>query len=324
MNWKESAVLITGGTGSFGKKCIEILLSEYHPAKVIVFSRDELKQHEMRTGRFDHPSLRYFIGDVRDRDRVRRAMRDVDVVIHAAAMKQVPACEYNPSEAVLTNVTGAQNIVDAAIECGVRRVLGLSTDKAVSPVNLYGATKLCEEKLLIQGNSYAGARDTRFACTRYGNVVGSRGSVIPVFRRQRPSGRLTVTDPRMTRFWLTLEQGVRFVLRAIEQMHGGELFIPRIPSMKIVDLAKALAPECKIEITGIRPGEKLHETMISRDEARHAAQTDDQFVIFPEYPWWTTEHWADGKPLPEGFEYTSDQNDQWVTMDELLRMVGEE
>ena len=316
-------MLITGGTGSFGKKCIEILLKEYHPKKLIVFSRDELKQHEMRIGGFDHPGMRYFIGDIRDRDRLRRAMYGVDVVIHAAAMKQVPACEYNPSEAVLTNVSGAQNVVDAAIECGVHRVLGLSTDKAVNPVNLYGATKLCEEKLLIQGNSYAGLRDTRFACTRYGNVLGSRGSVIPVFRQQRPSGRLTVTDPRMTRFWLTLEQGVRFVLRAIEQMHGGELFIPRIPSMKILDLAKALAPECKIEVTGIRPGEKLHEVMVSRDEARHAGQTDDKYVIFPEYAWWTTEHWAEGKPLPDGFEYTSDQNDQWVTSDELLRMVGE-
>jgi len=316
-------VLITGGTGSFGKKCIDILLKEYHPKKVIVFSRDELKQHEMRAGGIDHPSMRYFLGDIRDRDRLRRAMHGVDIVIHAAAMKQVPACEYNPSEAVLTNVSGAQNIVDAAIECGVHRVLGLSTDKAVNPVNLYGATKLCEEKLLVQGNSYAGSRDTRFSCTRYGNVLGSRGSVIPVFRQQRSSGRLTVTDPRMTRFWLTLEQGVRFVLRAIEEMHGGELFIPRIPSMRIMDLAKALAPECKIEITGIRPGEKLHEVMISRDEARHAARTDDKYVVFPEYPWWTADRWADGKPLPDGFEYTSDANDQWVTEDELLRMVGE-
>jgi FlaA1/EpsC-like NDP-sugar epimerase len=224
---------------------------------------------------------------------------------------------------VLTNVTGAQNVVDTAIDCGVHKVLGLSTDKAVNPVNLYGATKLCEEKLLIQGNSYAGLRDTRFSCTRYGNVLGSRGSVIPLFRQQRASGKLTVTDQRMTRFWLTLEQGVRFVLRAIEQMHGGELFIPRIPSMRIMDLAKAIAPECKIEITGIRPGEKLHEVMVSRDEARHAVLAGDKYVIFPEYHWWSTDRWAEGKPLPDNFEYNSDQNDVWVTADELLRMVGD-
>jgi UDP-N-acetylglucosamine 4,6-dehydratase len=323
IRWQESVILITGGTGSFGKKCTGILLKEYHPKKLIIFSRDELKQHEMRTGGFDHPSMRYFIGDIRDRDRLRRAMYGVDIVIHAAAMKQVPACEYNPSEAVLTNVTGAQNIVDTAIECGVHKVLGLSTDKAVNPVNLYGATKLCEEKLLVQGNSYAGSRDTRFSCTRYGNVLGSRGSVIPLFRQQRASGKLTVTDQRMTRFWLTLEQGVRFVLSAIEQMHGGELFIPRIPSMRIMDLAKAIAPECKIEITGIRPGEKLHEVMVSRDEARHAVLAGDKYVIFPEYPWWSTDRWAEGKPLPDGFEYNSDQNDVWVTADELLRMVGD-
>jgi UDP-N-acetylglucosamine 4,6-dehydratase len=323
LSWQESAVLITGGTGSFGKKCAGILLGEYHPKKLIIFSRDELKQHEMRIGGFDHPSLRYFIGDIRDRDRLIRAMRDVDVVIHAAAMKQVPACEYNPSEAVLTNITGAQNVVDAAIECGVHRILGLSTDKAVNPVNLYGATKLCQEKLLVQGNSYVGARDTRFSCTRYGNVLGSRGSVIPLFRQQRPSGKLTVTDQRMTRFWLTLEQGVRFVLRAIEQMHGGEVFVPRIPSMNIMDLAKAIAPECKIELTGIRPGEKLHEVLLSRDEARHAILTDDKYVIFPEYHWWSKDRWAGGKSLPDGFEYTSDQNDLWVTNEELLRIVKE-
>jgi UDP-N-acetylglucosamine 4,6-dehydratase/5-epimerase len=323
INWRESAVLVTGGTGSFGKKCIGILLKEYHPRKLIVFSRDELKQHEMLTGGFDHPSLRYFIGDVRDRDRLRRAMHGVDVVIHAAAMKQVPACEYNPNEAVKTNVGGAKNVVDAAIDCGVRRVLGLSTDKAVNPVNLYGATKLCAEKLLVQGNSYSGAQETRFSCTRYGNVLGSRGSVIPLFQQQRPSGKLTVTDKRMTRFWLTLEQGVHFVLRCLEQMHGGEVFVPRIPSMKIMDLAKAIGPECEIELTGVRPGEKLHELMISRDEARHALRVDDKYVILPEYPWWSRERWQEGKPLEDGFEYASDQNDLWVTIDELRRMIGE-
>jgi UDP-N-acetylglucosamine 4,6-dehydratase len=324
INWRESAVLVTGGTGSFGKKCIAILLKEYQPRKVIVFSRDELKQHEMRTGGYDHPSMRYFIGDVRDRDRLRRAMHGVDIVIHAAAMKQVPACEYNPNEAVKTNVEGARNVVDAAIDCGVRKVLGLSTDKAVNPVNLYGATKLCAEKLLVQGNSYSGAQDTRFSCTRYGNVLGSRGSVIPLFRQQRASGKITVTDRRMTRFWLTLEQGVHFVLDCLEQMHGGEVFVPRIPSMKIMDLATAICPECEIEVTGVRPGEKLHEVMLSRDEARHSLRVDGKYVILPEYPWWSQERWGEGKPLDEGFEYTSDKNDLWVTVDELRAMIGED
>ncbi len=323
INWRESAVLVTGGTGSFGKKCIAILLAEYQPRRVIVFSRDELKQHEMRTGGYDHPSMRYFIGDVRDRDRLRRAMHGVDIVIHAAAMKQVPACEYNPNEAVKTNVEGARNVVDAAIDCGVRKVLGLSTDKAVNPVNLYGATKLCAEKLLVQGNSYSGAQDTRFSCTRYGNVLGSRGSVIPLFRQQRPSGKITVTDRRMTRSWLTLEQGVHFVLDCLEQMHGGEVFVPRIPSMKIMDLAEAICPECEIEVTGVRPGEKLHEVMLSRDEARHSLQVDGKYVILPEYPWWSQERWGEGRPLDEGFEYTSDKNDLWVTVDELRRMIDE-
>ena len=321
IDWPKSTVLITGGTGSFGKKCVEILLKEHQPKKLIVFSRDELKQHEMLMGGFDHPTLRYFIGDIRDRDRLRRAMHGVDIVIHAAAMKQVPACEYNPSEAVLTNVTGALNIVDAAIECGVHKVLGLSTDKAVNPVNLYGATKLCEEKLLIQGNSYAGSRDTRFSCTRYGNVLGSRGSVIPLFRNQKATGKLTVTDRRMTRFWLTLEQGVHFVIECLEQMHGGEVFVPRIPSMKIMDLAKVIAPECEIEITGIRPGEKLHEVMISRDEARHSVRVDNKYVIVPEFPWWERDRWQDGERLDEDYEYTSDKNDQWVTDAELRRMI---
>jgi UDP-N-acetylglucosamine 4,6-dehydratase len=321
--WQESSVLITGGTGSFGKKCIEILLAEYRPRKVVVFSRDELKQHEMSSGNFNHPSLRYFLGDIRDVDRMRRAMRGIDVVIHAAALKQVPACEYNPSEAVKTNVDGARNIIEAAIDGGVKKVLCLSTDKAVNPVNLYGATKLCAEKLLVQGNAYSAPSGTRFSCTRYGNVLGSRGSVIPVFRAQRASGRITVTDRRMTRFWLTLEQGVRFVLDCIERMCGGEVFIPKIPSMKILDLAEAIAPECQVDVTGIRPGEKLHEMMISRDEARHTRETGDRFVILPEHPWWGASNWSEGRPLPDGFEYTSDNNTHWMTIDELRRIVGE-
>jgi UDP-N-acetylglucosamine 4,6-dehydratase len=316
-------VLVTGGTGSFGQKCTEILLREFQPKKLIVFSRDELKQHEMRNGGFDHPSLRFFLGDIRDRERLRRAMHGVDIVIHAAALKQVPACEYNPGEAVKTNVDGAQNIVDAAIDCGVKRVLALSTDKAVNPLNLYGATKLCAEKLFVQGNAYAGAAETRFGCTRYGNVLGSRGSIIPLFRRQRTSGKVTVTDSRMTRFWLTLDQGVRFVLRAIALMSGGEIFVPKIPSMRIVELAEAIAPECKIDVIGIRPGEKLHEVMISRDEARHTLEMEDMYIIQPAHPWWTVANWSNASPVPEGFEYSSDTNDRWMTIDELRAIIDE-
>ncbi|MCZ2145289.1 MAG: SDR family NAD(P)-dependent oxidoreductase, partial [Anaerolineales bacterium] len=243
MEWNKKVVLVTGGTGSFGKKLIKILVEEYHPAKIIVFSRDELKQHEMRTSGYNHPSIRYFIGDVRDRERLSRAFYGVNIVVHAAALKQVPACEYNPMEAIKTNILGSSNVADAAIENGVEKVLALSTDKAVNPINLYGATKLAAEKLLIQSNAYAGGRNTRIACTRYGNVVGSRGSVVPLFILQRPSGRLTITDERMTRFWISLEQGVRFVIRCIEQMQGGEVFVPKIPSMNMMDLARAVAPE---------------------------------------------------------------------------------
>jgi UDP-N-acetylglucosamine 4,6-dehydratase len=268
MDWSKKVVLITGGTGSFGKKLTRILLDEYNPAKVIVFSRDELKQYEMRASGYDAHNLRYFIGDVRDLDRLRRAFEGVDIVIHAAALKQVPACEYNPMEAIKTNILGSSNVIDAALDSGVERVVALSTDKAVNPINLYGATKLAAEKLFIQSNSYAGGRKTRFSCVRYGNVVGSRGSVVPVFLRQRENGEITVTDDRMTRFWISLEQGVRFVIRCAENMHGGEVLEPKKPSMSIVDLAKAIAPEAKVNVIGIRPGEKLHEVLISEDEAR--------------------------------------------------------
>ena len=257
-----------GRHGSFGKKFAEIMLQDYHPQKLIVFSRGELKQHEMRTGGFDHPSLRYFIGDVRDESRLRRALNGVDVVVHAAALKQVPACEYNPVEAIATNIEGAKNVVNAALDTGVKKVLALSTDKAVNPVNLYGATKLVSEKLFVQANSYSGANPTRFSCVRYGNVLGSRGSVIPVFRAQRSSGTVTITDTRMTRFWMTIDQGVRFVIHCIENMHGGEVFVPKIPSMSIVDLAAAIAPGCICEPVGIRGGEKLHEVLVAEDEAR--------------------------------------------------------
>jgi UDP-N-acetylglucosamine 4,6-dehydratase len=325
MNWQETRVLITGGTGSFGTKFTAVMLREYHPKKLIIFSRDELKQHEMQTVLgFDDPCLRYFIGDVRDIDRLVRAMNDVDIVVHAAALKQVPACEYNPFEAVQTNIMGAKNVVDAAIDCGVRRVLALSTDKAVNPVNLYGATKLVAEKLFIQGNSYAGLGGTCFSCARYGNVVGSRGSVVPLFKEQRKTGALTLTDERMTRFWITLEQGVRFVIRCIEQMSGGEVFVPKIPSMRLVDLAAALAPGCRVQVTGIRPGEKLHEVLVNEDEAHHTVELDDMFVIKPLFQWWSDENWDIGRPLPDGFRYASDTNLHWLTAEELRAMAAME
>ena len=323
MNWTDKVILLTGGTGSFGKIFTRVMLQDYHPKKLVVFSRDELKQHEMRVAGFDDPTLRYFIGDVRDKERLYRAMRGVDIVVHAAALKQVPACEYNPFEAVKTNVLGAQNIIDAAIDNEVQTVLALSTDKAVNPVNLYGATKLVAEKLFVQGNAYAGAGGTRFSCVRYGNVVGSRGSVIPLFKKQRENGRITITDERMTRFWLTLEQGVQFVIRCIEQMHGGEVFVPKIPSMKITDLARAIAPDCEIETIGIRPGEKLHEVLVSPDEAGLALELDDMFVIQPAHPWWKMDNWLNSKPLEYGYSYASNTNSQWLTIEEL-RTVAEE
>lgn len=326
MQWSELTVLVTGGTGSFGRKFVDIVLREHRPKKLIVFSRDELKQHEMRQIWDDRPEdspMRYFVGDIRDRERLYRAMRGVDVVVHAAAMKQVPACEYNPFEAVQTNVHGAQNIIDAAIDTGVKRVIALSTDKAVNPVNLYGATKLVAERLFVQGNAYVGHANTRFACVRYGNVVGSRGSVVPLFLEQRKTGRVTVTDRRMTRFWITLDQGVRFVLRSLQQMSGGEVFVPKIPSMRVMDLVGALAPECDVTLTGIRPGEKLHESLLSDHEAAHTLELDDMFVVQPEFGWWSHDAWAHGTPLPDGFRYTSDANPEWLTARELAQMADE-
>jgi UDP-N-acetylglucosamine 4,6-dehydratase/5-epimerase len=323
MNWEGSVVLVTGGTGSFGRKFAEVMLAEYHPKKLIIFSRDELKQHDMRIGSFNHPSLRYFIGDVRDVDRLRRAMHGADVVVHAAALKQVPVCEYNPIEAVMTNVMGARNIIEAALDGEVSKVMALSTDKAVNPVNLYGATKLVAEKLFVQGNAYSGTSRTRFSCVRYGNVVGSRGSVIPLFIKQRSNGSITVTDPRMTRFWITLEQGVRFVIRCIEQMHGGEVFVPKVPSMNIMDLVKAVAPGCATKEIGIRPGEKVHEVLVSEDEARHTLELEDMYVIEPDHPWWQVENWEGAKPLPDGFRYTSDTNSHWLSVEDLRILVKE-
>ena len=322
MKWNDKVVLVTGGTGSFGKKFIEIMLKEYHPAKIIIFSRDELKQHEMRINGFDDPSLRYFLGDIRDLDRLKRAFKDVDIVVHAAALKQVPACEYNPFEAIKTNILGSQNVIDAALDCGVKKVLAISTDKAVNPVNLYGVTKLGAEKLFIQSNSYAGGRETRFSCTRYGNVVGSRGSVVPVFLQQRHTGKLTVTDERMTRFWISLEQGVRFVIRCIEQMHGGEVFVPKIPSMSVKDLGAAIAPECEIVYSGIRPGEKLHEVLVSEDEARSSVELDDMFVVQPTGTLWFGREWEKiGKKLPDGFRYASNTNTEWLDLEGVKAMI---
>lgn len=324
MNWKEKTVLVTGGTGSFGKKFIRLMLDEYQPKKIIVFSRDELKQHEMRTtGGFYHPSIRYFIGDIRDRDRLMTAFYGVDIVVHTAALKQVPACEYNPMEAIKTNIMGSSNVIDAAIANNVEKVLALSTDKAVNPVNLYGATKLAAEKLMVQSNAYAGGRKTRIACSRYGNVVGSRGSVVPLFIKQRASGEVTITDDRMTRFWISLEQGVRFVIRCVEEMQGGELFVPKIPSMKMTDLAKAIAPEAEIKIIGIRPGEKLHESLISEDEARTTVELEDMFVVQPSVEaLWFGHAWADkGKSVPDGFTYTSANNTEWLDVAGINEIV---
>ncbi len=323
MDWKDKVILITGGTGSFGKKFIKILLAEKQPKKIIVFSRDELKQHEMRVAGYDHPSLRYFIGDVRDRERLVRAMHGVDIVVHAAALKQVPACEYNPMEAVKTNIIGTSNVLEAALDAGVSKVLALSTDKAVSPANLYGGTKLVAEKLVIQSNAYAAGTSTRYSCVRYGNVVGSRGSVVPLFLKQRNSGRITITDDRMTRFWLSLEQGVHFVITCIEQMEGGEVFVPKIPSTKVIDLARAIAPNAQIEIIGIRPGEKLHEDLLSSDEARHTIELEHMYVVQPAEATWFGYSWKDsGKPVAEGFSYTSDSNTEWLDVEGIKKYIA--
>lgn len=323
MNWTDKVVLVTGGTGSFGKKIVKILLDEYKPEKVIVYSRDELKQHEMRSSGYEAPNLRYFIGDVRDLDRLRRAFEGVDIVVHAAALKQVPACEYNPMEAIKTNILGSSNVIDAALDAQVEKVIALSTDKAVNPVNLYGATKLAAEKLFVQSNSYAGGRKTRFSCVRYGNVVGSRGSVVPVFLSQREVGQVTVTDERMTRFWISLEQGVRFVLRCAEQMHGGEVFVPKIPSMTILDLAKSIAPDAKVNVVGIRPGEKLHEVLISEDEARTTVELEDMFVVQPAEALWFGRDWESlGKLIKEEFRYASNTNDLWLSVDQIKEIIA--
>jgi UDP-N-acetylglucosamine 4,6-dehydratase len=323
MDWKNQVVLVTGGTGSFGKKFTRVLLDEKQPKKVIIFSRDELKQHEMQAMGYQQANLRYFIGDVRDRDRLVRALHGVDVVVHAAALKQVPACEYNPMEAIKTNILGTSNVLEAALDAGVKKVMTISTDKAVNPANLYGATKLAAEKVTIQSNAYAAGTSTRYACVRYGNVVGSRGSVVPVFLKQRQEGKLTITDNRMTRFWLSLEQGVRFVMECIEQMQGGEVFVPKIPSMKVIDLAHAIAPNARVEVVGIRPGEKLHEVLISEDEARNTVELERMFVVQPAQAIWFGYEWqGKGKLLPEGYYYSSDNNREWLDLEGIRKFIA--
>jgi len=321
VDWSRQVVLLTGGTGSFGKHFCRTMLDKHQVKTIRIYSRDELKQHEMRMEFGDDPRLRFFIGDVRDAKRLRRAMEGADMVVHAAALKQVPACEYNPFEAVKTNVHGAQNVIDAAIDTGVRKVIALSTDKAVNPVNLYGATKLCSDKLFIQGNAYAGDNPTRFACVRYGNVIGSRGSVIPLFLKQRETGVVTITDERMTRFWITLDEAVDLVLKGFRHMEGGEIFVPKIPSMRIMDLARAIAPDCEIKKIGIRPGEKLHEALTGEDEGRNTISYKGMYVIMPSMPWWNRRNYHGAVRLPEDFVYTSDNNDEWLGVDDLKKIV---
>ena len=326
--FNDAAVAITGATGSFGKRMVATILERYRPARLIVFSRDELKQSEMMRmfNRDEHRCIRYFLGDVRDPERLFEAFRDVDYVIHAAALKQVPTIEYNPFEAIKTNVLGAQNLIQAAIERRVKKVLALSTDKAANPINLYGATKLCSDKLFVAGNAMSGDIGTRFSVVRYGNVLGSRGSLVPLFLKQAETGKLTLTDDRMTRFTITLQQGVDFVLDCLERMIGGELFVPKIPSYKILDVAKAIAPEAELASIGIRPGEKLHEVMVPEDESRNTLEFDDHFVIQPMHFWWQGEEELlarGGKQCDPDFRYSSETNDQWLKPQQLKTLVDE-
>lgn len=320
----DKSILITGGTGSFGKKCVEMIFKNYNPKKVIIYSRDEFKQSVMRTefaGRVDISKLRFFIGDVRDRDRLYRAFDGVDYVIHAAAMKQVPTCEYNPFEAIKTNIHGAQNVIDAALDSNVKKVIALSTDKAVNPINLYGGTKLVSDKLFIAANAYSGEKDVRFSIVRYGNVAGSRGSVIPIFKSLINKGekQIPITDTRMTRFWITLEQGVELVFKALSESKGGETYISKIPSFYITDLAKAMLPDCGIKEIGIREGEKLHEVMVTKDDSRMTYEYDKHYIVYPDFEWMNSDRidLKNGKLVEEGFEYSSKSNTQWLGVDEL-------
>jgi len=323
---KGSRVLITGGTGSLGKKLTRKLL-DAKASRIVIYSRDEFKQFRMEQSFSpeERQILRFFLGDVRDGERLKRAMARIEYVIHAAALKQVPAAEYNPFEFVKTNVVGAENVINAAVDVGIKRVVALSTDKAANPINLYGATKLCSDKLFVSGNNYSGTKGTRFSVVRYGNVVGSRGSVIPFFLRKRKQGVLPITDDRMTRFWITLDEGADLVLNALRDMHGGEIWVPKIPSMRITDLARVIAPDCEHKVVGIRPGEKLHEVMIPIDDGRMALEFDKHYIIKPSFPWWNKDWHAErgGKPCPEAFYYGSDNNAEWLEGDRLSRMVAE-
>jgi len=320
-------IIVTGGTGSFGKKFIKIVLDQYSPEKIIVYSRDELKQFEMQQTWPADDVMRYFIGDVRDYSRLKRAMEGVDIVIHAAALKQVPAAEYNPFEAVKTNVLGGQNVIDAALSQGVAKVIALSTDKAAAPINLYGATKLVSDKLFIAANNYKGKHDIKFSVVRYGNVMGSRGSVIPFFLKQKEKGVLPITDERMTRFNITLQEGVNFVMQCLDKMWGGELFVPKIPSYRILDVAKAIAPNCKHKIVGIRPGEKLHEEMLTESDALNSVEFEKYFVISPSTPLWDIDKFRKesnssvGKMCENGFSYDSSTNKSFLTVSELKHLI---
>jgi len=317
------SILVTGGTGSFGKAFIQHVLRHHSPSRVVVYSRDELKQYEFRNECGNPSPMRWFIGDVRDRSRLDRAMQGIDVVVHAAALKQVDTAEYNPFECIATNVLGAENVINAAINAGVEKVIALSTDKASSPINLYGASKLCSDKLFVAGNHYSGSAGTKFSVVRYGNVMGSRGSVIPLFKQLASTGQIPITDPRMTRFWITLPQAVDFVVSSFDQMRGGEIFVPKIPSTKILDIAEAVAPGVPTRSIGIRPGEKLHEEMVSEDDARRTYEAFDRFVISPVIQEWGQADWSTvGSRCSDGFAYRSNTNDRWLSIDEIRTLVA--
>jgi len=320
MDLENKTILITGGAGSFGQKFAEIILKEYNPKSVRIYDNRELAEVEMERN-FKDSRLRFFLGDVRDKGRLFRSISGADVVVHAAALKHVPICEYNPIEAVRTNMEGSINVIDAALDNGVERVMAISTDKAVRPVNLYGATKMAAEKLFVQGNSYAGSAKTVFSCTRYGNVLASSGSVIPLFLSQKDRGEITITHKDMTRFWITLDEGIRFVISCIERMKGGEIFIPKIPSMKIIDMADTIAPEATKKVIGIRPGEKLHEILLTREESSHAKEFKKYFIVEPEYSFWDKSNHKDVNNLPEGFEYTSNKNKIWITKEQMKNIL---
>jgi UDP-N-acetylglucosamine 4,6-dehydratase len=318
--FNEKSILITGGTGTFGKNFTKRLLANYKPHRIIVLSRDEFKQYEMQRSFGHNPVLRFFLGDVRDKERLYRAFHGVDYVVHAAASKQVVAAEYNPFEAVKTNILGAQNVIEAAIDNNVKRVVALSTDKAANPINLYGATKLASDKLFVAANSYAGGRVSRFGVVRYGNVRGSRGSVLPLFLEQRLTGKLSITAPEMTRFWIGLDRAIDLVKLAFNEMQGGEIFVPKIPSMRMDDFARIIAPDAELEIVGIRPGEKMHEVMIPEDDARHTQEYDDHYRILPEFATWRAKY-EGGNAMPEGFRYASDTNPETLSAEELLKVA---